>query len=362
VLSIFVKLRSKYFLWDSLNSKNTKKILVRWSGRSFMAELSIIIVNWNTRELLRNCLASIYANSEKGSIRIIVVDNASKDGSSAMVKDQFPEVRLINSGGNIGFARANNLAMSYVDTPLVLFLNPDTLIVNNAVAQMINFMNCNKRVGALGCKIKCSPEQKETFGTDQGTHPLGLQWFPTPLTELLSILFLTDETIRRFRKYLPYKDPHTSGYVIKLYGTSLMVRAEVLERVGLFDEQFFMYGEDVDLSMRIRKNGWQLYYLSEAEIIHLSGGASSKASNQFSSLMTCESINKLMKKHYGRLGAGSYRAGILFGSLWRLMILYVRAILMRLIGNRIEKNKSPIFKYMAMLKWGLCLQKPEVIE
>lgn len=317
-------------------------------------DLSIIIVNWNTKDLLRDCLFSIRKSAANYKLQIIVVDNASSDDSQAMVKTLFPEVRLINSGGNIGFARANNLAIPYADTPFILFLNPDTIVLENSISDMIDFMKNNLSVGGLGCKIK---------DKDGKVQPLGLQWFPSPLTEFLSLLFISKGSRETFKRYLPYKNPQESGTVSKLYGGCLMVQREVLEQVGYFDERFFMYGEDVDFCRRIINGGWKLYYLSKAEIIHLCGGASRKSTSQFSTLMKCESISKLMKKYYGKRGLLLYKVAILTGSLVRLIILGTLKALSGLSLIRPKINFRESFnKYKAMMKWSLNLEKPLVKE
>jgi len=313
-------------------------------------DIVIIIVNWNTKEMLKDCLYSIMQTKGNLRLQIIVVDNASSDGSSEMVQNLFPEVQLINSGGNIGFARANNLAIAHSDAPFILFLNPDTLVSENSINSMVDFLRSNPSIGALGCKMK----------DDKGrVQPLGLQWFPSPLTELFNILFVSAKTIEKIKKYLPYKDPDQSGYVSKLYGGCLVVRRDVLEQVGYFDERFFMYGEDVDLCKRIINGGWKLYYLSEAEVIHLVGGASRKTSDQFSTLMKCESISKLMQKYYGDKGKIFYRIVVFGGSIVRLSTLLILKSVsyFSFIGRNIKYEKS-YSKYIAMIKWSLDLQKP----
>ena len=321
-----------------------------WSRRSPLLVLSIVIVNWNTRDMLKDCLFSIRQTADPTLVKVIVVDNASEDGSWEMVKEHYPEVALINSGGNIGFGRANNLGVANADTPLVLFLNPDTIVKEKAIARMIEFMQEHPDVGALGSKM---------MFPDGRIHGLGLQRFPSPLTELFNLLFVSGDTIGRLKKILPYKDPNTSGYVSKLYGGCLLVRREILEKVGGFDERYFMYGEDVDLCKRILDGGWKLYYLSEAEIIHLVAGASGNSSNQFSTLMKCESIFKLMKKHYGQSGAVLYRTIIFTGSLTRLLLLVILLTISSFspLGMNFPYEKS-FQKYTTMIKWSLNLKKP----
>lgn len=316
--------------------------------------LSIIIVNWNTREMLQDCLASLKEHTDNNNVKVIVVDNASKDGSSEMVKSQFPQVHLINSGGNIGFGKANNLAKPYADTQFILFLNPDTVILDNSIAKMVNYMKANQDVGALGCKMRFP---------DGVIQPLGLQWFPSPFTELISMLFISQKTHKVLKPFLPYIDPKKNSIVSKLYGGCLMVRKSVLEKVGWFDERFFMYGEDVDLCRRTIDAGWKLFYLSDAEIIHLCGGASGEAPSNFSVLMKCESISKLMRKYHGNTGALLYRLVIFIGSIFRLLALSILKIVSSLSKTSHDVNHQNTYrKYIAMIKWCLNLQKPEIKE
>jgi len=317
-------------------------------------ELSVIIVNWNTREMLKECLNSIRENTNSKKVKTIVVDNASSDGSREITEKLFPEVHLINSGGNIGFGRAANIAIPYADTPLVLFLNPDTVVLENTIQKMADFLKGNPQVGGLGCKMK-SPTG--IVHRDRDAHELGLQWFPSPFKELINMVLLSDITTQRFKKYLPYHDPNISGYVSKLYGGCLMVRKEVLEQVGHFDERFFMYCEDGDLSYRIIKGGWKLYYLSDAEILHVSGGASQNTSNNLT-LMRYESMRKLMQKYYGKRGEVCYKVVVFIGSLFRLIVLMTMEIVSFLSSfDRKMKYKESFKRYVAIIKWSIGLQK-----
>lgn len=303
--------------------------------------------------MLKNCLASLYDTVNPKQVKIIVVDNASVDGSAEMVESTYPLVDLIDSGGNIGFGRANNLAASQSDTPYVLFLNPDTIVLKDSIAKMVAYMESNPAVGALGGKMKFPN------GTVQ---PLGLQWFPSPFTELLSMLFISQKTQKRLRSYLPYIDPNENSDVSKLYGGCLIVRKTVLDQVGWFDERFFMYGEDVDLCRRITDAGWKLYYLSDAEIIHLVAGASGNSTNQFSTLMKCESISKLMGKYYGKAGTLSYRIVIAIGSQVRLILLCALKALafLRIVPAHKITFESSFRKYVAMIKWSFGLERPVI--
>lgn len=308
-------------------------------------DLSIIIVNWNTKEMLKNCISSILENSNGLNVEIIVVDNASSDGSGEMVKDNFPNVKLIDSGGNIGFARANNLAIPHVKSQHILFLNPDTIVGQNALNKMHDFLIATPSIGALGCKII------NAYGR---TAELPLQIEVSPFKKLFLQLFFSGESANLVKKIFPHQNSHQSGYLRNLFGACIMVRKKVLDEVGYFDEQFFMYAEDIDLCHRIFRHGWKLYYLSEAEILHFEGGASQKAPSDFSTRMMCESVSKLMYKNYGKIGRLIYKIGLFAGSLIRLALLIILSI-----GNKSEdrrrktKYSNSIYKHMLILKWTL---------
>jgi hypothetical protein len=323
--------------------------------------VTIVIVNWNSKDMLRDCLSSIIKHNNVDSIRIVVIDNDSSDSSAEMVKNSFPFVKIINSGGNIGFARANNIAIPHIETPFVLFLNPDTLVYDGTIDKMVQFMKNHNEVGAVSCKMKYLEGQSDKIGADGGAQTLALQWFPSPLTEFITILFLTDKNIQRFKKYLPYHDPNKSGYLNKLMGTCMMVRKKVMDDVGGFDERFFMYGEDADLSKRISDNGWKLYYMSEAEIVHLCGGTSNKSNKEFSIITMCESIQKLMGKYYGMPGKILYKLIVFIGSIFRICVLFVISIASRLFSrNKQSNSQESIKKYIIMLKWSLFNKNPQL--
>ncbi len=315
-------------------------------------DLSIIIVNWNTCTLLRNCLRSIQQGGRGLTVQTIVVDNNSSDGSREMVTREFPQVTLLNSGANLGFARANNLALPLVQSPLVLFLNPDTEILADALQRMVQFMHGRPDVGALGCKIR------NVSGTIQR---LGLQWFPTPWTEFLKFIAVSEQTLSRLPRFFPSHDPEASGEVHKLFGACLLTRRAVLEKVGGFDERFFMYCEDVDFCYRVAAAGWKLFYLSDAEILHLGGGASSAAPGTFSVLMTCESFSQFMRKHHGKIGSAAYRLAAFAGAQFRLMALGVMSATR--FASKTAQNHSlrpSIRKYLTITRWALGLARPVI--
>ena len=313
-------------------------------------DLTIIIVNWNGGEMLRRCLTSIRRHTDPESVRVIVMDNDSADGSREMAQSEFPEMRVINSGGNLGFGKANNLARQYVDTPLVLFLNPDTEVLENTLPKMVSFLSAHPEVGALGCKMR---------EADGSLHELPLQWSPNPFTQFLHLLLTTNSMSPRLKKLLPYADPRQSGLVTKLYGGCILARKAALDAIGWFDGRYFMYAEDIDLCHSLVRHGWKLFYLSEAELIHAAGGTSRKTQKEFPILMMCESICQLMRKYYGRAGSILYRMGVLAGCQLRLLLLLIlRGLAVVLPSCQRGGFSNSWFKYRLMILWSLKLRKP----
>lgn len=315
-------------------------------------DVSIVIVNWNGGEMLGECLASIPQAEQGMAAQVIVVDNASRDGSREMAQGRFPQFQVINSGANLGFGKANNLARTLVKSDLVLFLNPDTVLLENSLKPMVDFIRKHPEVGAVGCKMR--------YPTGE-VHEQGLQYVPSPWTEFLNLLFVSSRTRRWLAKWLPTLDPNNSGYVIKLYGGCLLCRRDLLEKVGWFDERYFMYAEDVDLCHAIIQEGAKLYYLSTAEIIHIAGGATRKAPSGFSVLMKAESIAKFMEKHHGAMGKLLYRAEIFAAAAIRVIAAAGLHLLALTTGKgRRAELEGAMFKHWILILWALGLRRPVI--
>jgi len=270
--------------------------------------LSIVIVNWNTRELLKECLNSIYAYQPQGELEVWVVDNASTDQSSDMVKQHFPEVNLIENRTNFGFAQANNQAIIRSTSRFILLLNPDTEILPGALEKMVTFLEDSPKVGALGPRI-LNPDK--TLQTSS---------YPTPtLSREFWRLFHLDE----LWPYGVYKmerwEPHTHRRVDVLLGACLMIRQEALDEVGFLSEDYFMYTEEVDICYRVGQRGWEIYWLPEAEIIHY-GGQSTRQVSRKMFIHLYKSKILFFKKHYGNLSAFLYKLILLLTSLARLSL------------------------------------------
>jgi N-acetylglucosaminyl-diphospho-decaprenol L-rhamnosyltransferase len=311
--------------------------------------LTIVIVNWNSGTMLRRCLESISRESRSLQVSVVVVDNNSSDGSPGLVEREFSEVRLVRSGGNLGFGKGNNVAREHTKPGYVLFLNPDTELRPHALERLTAFLDNHPEVGATGGMMRFE---------DGEVADQNLQWFPNPLTEFLKLTVLTYGLVRRLEGVLPWNDPRKSGYVQKIYGGCFMVRTAVLDKVGWFDERFFMYAEDVDLSRRIREAGWKLYYLSEAELMHVAGGTSRKAGGDFSLLMGCESMMHLIAKYQGRLSGFGYRVSVFSASVLRLLVLGLLLVVSPLLSAaRRASVLEAARNCWVRLQWALRLRR-----
>lgn len=235
-------------------------------------KVSVVIVNYNVRNFLEQCLQSVIAACKGFDHEIFVVDNHSVDGSQAMVKSSFPEVRLIENNRNLGFSKANNQALRLAQGQYQLVLNPDTLLEEQTIRKCIEFMDSHPEAGALGVKMingrgKFLPESRRSL--------------PTPSVAFYKMFGLANlfPRSKRFARYhmgfMPVDKTHP---VEVLSGAFMFLRKEALEKAGLFDEDYFMYGEDIDLSYRLLKQGFVNYYFPETTIIHYKGESTKKSS------------------------------------------------------------------------------------
>ena len=230
-------------------------------------DLSVIIVNWNTCDVLRDCLESIYEQTEGVSFEVIVVDNASVDGSAEMAANEFPQVTLIKNKENRGFAAANNQGMRIAQARYLLLLNSDTIVLDGAIQKTIRFMDQHTEAAVVGCKV-LNPNR-----TVQGTCFM----FPSLLNLFLSTTYLYKVFPRHQffgRERMTWWDRQDVREVEVVTGCFMLIRTEVIDQVGLMDERFFVYGEETDLCWRIKNAGWKILYSPIAEIIHLGGGSS----------------------------------------------------------------------------------------
>ncbi len=252
-------------------------------------DLSIAIVSWNTREVLGDCLRSVYETGSGVDFEVIVVDNASSDGSPEMVRESFPQARLVANSENLGFAKANNQAWQVSKGRYFLLLNPDTLCRTGALGALVRFMDCTPEAGALGPLVLNSDET------------LQHSWarFPTLTSEILGKLDrrtqggMLPQTARETRALGAFQADWVGG-------CAMMVRGSAIGQIGLMDESLFMYNEETDWCKRLREAGWTIWVEPGAEIVHLGGRSSDKAPAR-TRLHLRRSKVRYFSKHHGRL-------------------------------------------------------------
>jgi hypothetical protein len=252
-------------------------------------DLSIVIVNWNTRELLRDCLTSVLSPCGGLAVEILVVDNASSDGSAAMVRAGFPAVRLIESPRNIGFAAGNNLALRQVRGRHVFLLNSDTLVRGDVLADAVAWLDAHPSAGVVGPLVLNS----------DGTLQPSCSSFPTLRNLALQLLGVT--RIARLDGYrLTGWDRSTARRVEVVSGAAMFVRRAAMEEVGLLDESFFFYGEETDWCHRFVRAGWEVVFVPLPAVTHF-GGGSVRALNHRRDVLLTEGVTRLHRKHGGLL-------------------------------------------------------------
>jgi len=303
-----------------------------------MLDLSICIVNWNVEALLRQCLRAIFDNTKGVNLEVIVVDNNSKDESVRMVEKEFPQVKLIANHFNAGFTKANNQAIMMAKGRYLLILNPDTEVIDNALKKMIQFMDSKHDCAALGPKL---------LNTD-GSLQRSCRIFPTLETMFYSALFL-DQLLpgsTTFGKYfMTWWNFDSVREVDQPMGSALMVRKTALDKVGAFDENIFIWFDEVDLCYRIKKAGGKIFFTPDAKIKH----HLSRSFQQWKSMPQMirgtfiwrKSRNYFFRKHYDVLS-------VLM--LWLFDLLQVSLIIgvISLIFTTIAKVVAPHNKL-----WGI---------
>lgn len=279
-------------------------------------DLSIVIVSWNTRELLRGCLLSLPEACAPLSTEIFVVDNASADGTPEMVRREFPHVHLVESGGNLGFARANNLALPRTQGHAVLLLNPDTVCPPASLARLFRFAMGREDVGAVGPRLvdgDDAPTLSGGFFPRAWHHWLGFLdprriWLRGTLSERIS--FLPDRSV-------------PSCKIEYVTGACFLVPRPALETVGPLDDRFFLYFEETDWCLRARTAGLDVWYCAETEVVHLEGQSAEQAS-AFSMRQFQKSYRQFVAKHHGPGRVWQFRLAqwVEYGSksLWRRLL------------------------------------------
>jgi GT2 family glycosyltransferase len=313
-------------------------------------DLSILIVNWNSAHFLDECLQSIYADTLDLTLEIVVVDNASYDGSREMVADRFPEVTFIQNPVNEGFARANNMAFGRSRGQYVLFLNPDTELVGPALGAMLTFLKTTPDAGIVGPKL---------LNSDRSVQTTSIMRFPSLLNEALDFEFL-HRTLPKFPLWNIgplFGSPPASGVVVEaISGACMMMPRKVFEEVGLFDTNYFMFSEDLDLCYKVRKAGWKTYYCGEAVLVHHGGGSTASAPDGFRTVMIQAAHVGFIRKRRGTSQALFYKRAMVIVALARLVAICSVRILT--LGRCKSKwMRLSLSKWMTVLRWATDLGK-----
>jgi GT2 family glycosyltransferase len=303
-------------------------------------DLSIIIVSWNVRDLLQACLTAIETGKGDLSLETIVVDSGSADGSPEMVREQFPQVKLIARQDNVGFPLGNNIGLAEANGRFLLLLNPDTEIVGDALTTMTAYLDADPDAGVVGGQL-LNPD-----GTVQSSR----RRFPTVATAFFESTWLqpfAPKSILRQYYAEDLADEETAD-VDWVKGACLMTRKTVLNEVGPLDAEYFMYSEELDWCKRIKTAGWRVVYLPEAKIIHYEGKSSEQA-------VTARHINfqraklRYFRKYHGKMVTVVLRAFLLLNYLWQLALEALKG----LVGHKRELRRQRVRAYWQVIRSGL---------
>jgi GT2 family glycosyltransferase len=310
-----------------------------------MIDLSVVIVNWNAKEPLKRCLESVYEETTGTTFEIFVVDNASGDGSSQMVRHSFPQVKLVENEENVGFARACNRGLCRAQGRYVVLFNPDTWLPDDALGQMVAFLDKHPNVGVLGPRI---------VDRDGIVDPRCARRYPSLRSELFEKLRLDRRFphSRLFGDYLmtywDHKDPRD---VDALSGACMVIRREALDQVGLLDEDFFMYSEDTELCFRLKQAGWRVVYWPAARVRHWGGYSTSRVRDAMG-VEALRSTNRLFRKCYGTIPAMAHRLMVATVTVGKLIAFAAGWLAARNAGQR-ARFAHKLALHRRVLRWAL---------
>lgn len=258
-----------------------------------MAKLSIVIVNYNAGTYLTECLSSLEKVRGELDFDIWVVDNDSRDGSLEAAEKKFPRAKFIKNKDNLGFGKANNIALKQIKTEYILLLNPDSEVIPGTLKYMVEYMEQEIQVGVATCRV-----EKEDGSLDWASH----RGFPTPWASFL-YYFLKDDSLY----HLTNQDLSKTHEVDAVAGAFFITRKSVLDKVGLFDEDYFLYAEDLDLCYRVKQEGFKVMYVPEVKIIHHKG------------------ISSGLKKHSQQISTATEESKVkAFNSFYETMIIFYK--------------------------------------
>lgn len=309
-----------------------------------MIDVSVIIVSWNTKDLLRKCLKSIYDETVKYTFEIIVVDNDSPDKSADMVAEEFPDVVLIANKDNKGFAAGNNQAMVIAKGENILLLNPDTVVIENAIDKMIDYVKTTK-YQVVTCKL-LNGDMTLQKSVNSFFSLLGSFVENRYIGEKLAKM---DTKGKRFMSFWDHSEDREFDWA---FGAVIFITREVYEKIGLLDEKFYIYAEEMDYYMRIRKAGYKAMFLSDVKIIHY-GKSSSRQRRGAMFIQNYLSFYIYLKKHYSPFTYYAYRfRTFLYMKIW-LSYFSVKMLIKKIFGKDFEEEKEQLKVYWQAFKWNL---------
>ena len=283
-------------------------------------EVDIVIVAYGSRDLLRACLASLREHPPSGGANVWVVDNDSRDGTAMMTRAEFPQVALIASHTNLGFAAATNLAIRLGTNPYVLALNPDTRVTAGAIDHVLDLLESNSSIGIAGCRL-----EREDGTFDHAAR----RSFPTPLGALAHFTGIGRHP-RAPRLLAQYRAPWVeSGPVDAVNGAFMLIRRRALAEVGLFDEGYWMYMEDLDLCYRFSEAGWITWYDAGATVHHVKAGSSGKYRKPRLNYAFHYGMLRFYRKHYASSRNPVFNLVVYFGIGVKLVVSLVTSAMRR---------------------------------
>lgn len=306
-----------------------------------MVDISVIIVSWNVGDLLRDCLNSLYASVLGGrSVEVIVVDSASTDDTVAITQREFPQVIVLPQTENLGYTRCNNIGLKIATGRHVLLLNPDTLILGDALASLSAYLDEQPEVGLVG------PHTLNDDHTTQSTR----RRFPNRRLAFFESTWLEPFAPKTWLREYAFadKDDHATFEVDWMQGSCLMARREVYDQIGGLDEGFVMFYEEMDWCKRAKDSGWRVVYVGKAQIVHL-GGKSTEQASARKFIHYNESKLRYFSKVYGSFFASMLRWVLLLGYGWQLMVEWFKGRL----GHKPELRHQRVEIYRQVLKSGL---------
>lgn len=269
-------------------------------------DLSVIILNYNTRDILRRALAAVFASQTNYQYEVLVADNGSQDGSQEMVRREFPQVKLIKNNANLGFSKGNNAAIKQANGKYILLLNSDTEVADDALDLSVKYLMEHPQVGALGAKLLLPNGE-----LDQATR----RKFPNPWNSFLRLF-----GFKKFSDYNINADIDQESEIDATVGAYIMVPKAVIDKVGMLDEEFFMYGEDLDWCWRIKEAGYKIVYYPKAMVKHYKYG-SSQSIPFFIIRQAHEAMRIFYRKHYSTQHNFLLNALVYFGISIRMYLV-----------------------------------------